>query len=1055
MSKTKKIEAIYPLSPLQRGILFHSLYAPESGLYFQQALLTLRGALNTAAFEQTWHEITLQHDILRTLFVWEGQEKPLQVVVEQVKVPFQQRDWRNLTRAEQQELLEAFLEEDRRLGFDLTRAPLARLTLIRVEDDAYELVWSFHHLLLDGWSMSLILRDVFACYEALSKNEPLSFERSRSYRDYITWLQKQDLSEAEAYWRQTLKGFTTPTRLGVGRASEAEGDYLEQELRLGEETASQLQSMARRNKLTLNTLVQGAWALLLGHYSGEADIVYGVIVSGRPASLSGAQYITGLFINTLPMRANLSWDVSTLSWLRSFQDQMAEMSQYEYSPLVEVQGWSEVPRGVQLFDTLFAFENYPVDARLFAGGGGLSVESIRAIEKTNYPITVVAVPGEGLAFKIIYDSRRFDVVVIERMLGHLKTLLEGMIANIEGRLSELPLLTQAERDQLLVEWNDTHSYYEGCKGIYDLFEQQVERDPEAVAAVWGDERLSYGELNRRANRLAHYLRNLGVGPEVVVGVCLERSIEMLIGLLGILKAGGAYLPLDPAYPKERLSFMMEDAMVKVLLTDERRPVVLPEFCGKTVCVDSDREAIARQSDQNPPCVIEAENVAYIIYTSGSTGKPKGIAIEHRSTIAFLRWVGQVFDPGQLAGVLASTSICFDISIFELFAPLSFGGKLIIAENVLHLPDLSSAGEITLINTVPSAIAGLLKTKGLPDGARTVNLAGEPFTNKLAQQIYEHERVERLYNLYGPSEDTTYTTYALIKREDTSPPSIGRPISNTKIYLFDSSLHPVPAGVTGEIYIAGRGLARGYINRPDVTAERFLPDPFGCGRLYRTGDLGRYLPDGNIDFLGRIDHQVKIRGYRIEPGEVEDVLSRHPAVREAVVIARGEASGDKRLAAYVVAHPNQSPHTGELQNYLRAKMPDYMVPSVFVMLERLPLTPNGKLNRRALPEPDRSRPELEKECVAPRTGVEKTVAEIWAEVLGLERVGVYDNFFELGGHSLLVMQVVSRIYKAFKVELPLRDFFKAPTVVDLVMAIALRHAELQDREKVAQALAGLE
>ncbi len=704
MSKNKKIEAIYQLAPLQRGILFHTAYAPESGMYFEQVLLVIEGDLNTSIFERAWQETATQQDVVRTLFVWEGQEKPLQVVVEQVKLPFEQHDWRELNGPEQHARLETFLKEDRRRKFDLTKPPLMRLSLIRVEDQRYQLVVSFHHLLLDGWSMWLLLGEVFAAYEAACKNEPFKVEKHLSYGDYIDWLQKQDLSAAEEYWRQALAGFTTPTRLRVERGfQESAGfDYLEEELRLPEESMSALLSFARKNKLTLSTLVQGAWALMLSRWSGEPDVVYGVVVSGRPASLTGAESIVGLFINSLPMRAKLSWDDSVVSWLSGLQEQMAEMSQYEYSPLVDIQGWTEVPRGEQLFDTLFAFENYPMEASSLGEVAGFKVQFTRAVEKTNYSITIVAVPGRGLTLKLIYHSGRFNKDIARRLLGGLQAMLEGMTANPESRLRELPYLSDAER-----------------------------------------------------------------------------------------------------------------------------------------------EAIARMSENR----------------------------------------------------------------------------------------------------------------------------------------------------------------------------------ETRTFVLDAQMQPAPMGMVGEIYIGDD----------------------------RTGDVGRYGEDGNLEYLGRADQQLKIRGYRIEPGEIEAVLQAHPEVRQAVV-AEG---GDKRLMAYVVAEAGAQVAVEQLREYLADRLPDYMVPASIVAKEALPVMSDGKVDRQALSESDQTNVAERNGYEAPRTKVEKKVAEIWEEVLGVQRIGLHDSFFELGGHSLLVMRVASRIYKAFKVELSLHDFFKAPTIADLGMTIVLKHTESQDREKVMQALAGLD
>ena len=617
-----------------------------------------------------------------------------------------------------------------------------------------------------------------------------------------------------------------------------------------------------------------------------------------------------------------------------------------------------------------------------------------------------------------------------------RTLHEGMAANPSQRLADLPLLTKAQRHQLLVEWNHTTADYPKDLCIHQLFEQQVEQTPDAVAVVFGNEQLTYRELNCQANQLAHHLQAQGVGPDVLVGIYVERSLEMVVGVLGILKAGGAYVPLDPNYPSERLAFMLEDAQAPVLLTQQRLVAQLPQQVAKIVCLDAEWETIAQLSRENSVKQVIPDNIAYLIYTSGSTGKPKGVAIEHNSTVVLLNWAKEVFMPEDLVGVLAATSLCFDLSVFELFVPLSWGGTVILAENVLHLPNLSAAQNVTLLNTVPSAIHELLQINGIPASVRTVNLAGEPLQNALVQKLYQLNHIQQVFNLYGPSEDTTYSTFALVKRDALGIPTIGRPITNTQVYILNSQLQPVPVGVLGELYIGGEGLARGYLNRPELTAERFIPHPFSNQpgtRLYKTGDLARYLPDAKIEFLGRIDQQVKLRGFRIELGEIEAVLSQHPAVRQNVVILREDVPGDQRLVVYCVPQ-QQAPTVNDLRQFLQEKLPEYMMPSAFVLLESLPLTPNGKVDRRALPSPDPTRRELEETFVAARTPIEEVLAGIWTEVLRVEQVGVDDNFFELGGHSLLATQVISRLRTTLAVELPLRSLFEHPIVARLAEKI---------------------
>ncbi|MEO8426003.1 MAG: amino acid adenylation domain-containing protein [Verrucomicrobiota bacterium] len=577
-----------------------------------------------------------------------------------------------------------------------------------------------------------------------------------------------------------------------------------------------------------------------------------------------------------------------------------------------------------------------------------------------------------------------------------------------------------------MEWNRTSSEYPKHTTIHQLFEAQVERNPNATAIVFGKDELTYEKLNHRSNQLANYLRGLSVGPEVLVGVAMKRSLDMVVALMGILKSGGAYVPVDPAYPKDRVQYILEDANAAVLLTQRNLTEGLTKHRAQTICVD--HLDVSNERTENLNRDIRSDNVAYVIYTSGSTGRPKGVAIEHRSVIALVHWAKQVFAPEELAGVLASTSICFDLSIFELFVTLSCGGKVIIAENALQLPSLPAANEATLVNTVPSAMAELLRLGGIPDSVRVVNLAGEPLPATLVDQIYQSQTIQKVYDLYGPTETTVYSTFALRKAGE--PATIGRPLSNEQIYLLSTSGQPVPVGVAGEMYIGGDGLARGYLHRPELTAEKFVPDPFSSEpgrRLYRTGDLARYRADGNIDFLGRIDHQVKIRGFRVELGEIITVLGKHPSVREAVVIAREDPPGEKRLVAYIVPKHQPFAAVSELRPFLKEKLPEHMIPSAFVVLKAFPLTPNGKLDRQALPPPEQIRPELARDFVAPRDALELGLTKIWEEMLRIPSVGVKDNFFELGGESIGAARVFARIRKQFGKQLDPSGLLKAPTI----------------------------
>ena len=599
------------------------------------------------------------------------------------------------------------------------------------------------------------------------------------------------------------------------------------------------------------------------------------------------------------------------------------------------------------------------------------------------------------------------------------------------------MLLAEERRRILVEFNRTDRDFLRERTLHELFEAQAARTPDSPAVYFGNQMVTYRELSARANRLARRLSKLGVGPETLVGVCLDRSLEMLISLLATLKAGGAYVPLDPGYPAERLAFMVQDSEAAVVITQEsfrprlgsRRLLVLDD--------ESERLSIASEDAEDPPRLSSPDNLAYVLYTSGSTGRPKGVALEHRSAVAFVEWALSVFGPQDLAGVLASTSISFDLSVFEIFTPLACGGSIVLGADALSLPELPERERVTLINTVPSAMEELVRSGGLPPAVRVVNLAGEPLRSELVARIYDGRLIESVYNLYGPTEATTYSTFVRIPRGATGPMTIGRPIANTRVYVLDPARQPVPVGVAGELYIGGAGLARGYLKQPELTAQRFVPDPFSeatDSRLYRTGDLARYREDGQIEFLGRLDHQVKVRGFRVELGEIETSLLGHPGVLEAVAVAREDAPGDQRLVAYVVSDPAATSDPETLRNRLRSRLPAFMVPSDFVVLGSMPRTPNGKIDRARLPPPDGTRPEREASYEAPRNPIEQALAALWEELLGVPRVGIRDGFFELGGHSLLATRLVSRARSRFAVELPLRALFEHPTVADFARVI---------------------
>ncbi|MGH9463236.1 MAG: non-ribosomal peptide synthetase, partial [Vicinamibacteria bacterium] len=897
---------------MQAGMLFHALSRGRQGTDTEQTALFLPARLDEATFVRAWQRVVERHPVLRSRFRWEGIPEPVQEVVNQARIPVETFDWRNLLEAERHLKFRALVDRDRDEGFDLGEAPLVRLKLVRASENEHWILSTNHHSVYDGRGRVIVLQEVFAFYEAFSRGEDLDIAPPRPYREYIEWLRTLDQDSAKLYWQTVLGGFKAPTPLTVAHELRA-GDVTEihrgsHEGRLNAALTAALRERAREASVTLNTLVQGAWALMLHRYSGEKDVVFGATRACRRSALGGAEDMVGLFINTLPLRVQVDPDAELVPWLQQLRAQQLALRDYEHTPVVLVQSWSEVPRGTPLFESILVFENRTLDEQMRALGGAWTKRRfVRYHGRTNFPLTV-AVYGDRELFLEILCSARFDENVIARMLGHLQMLLEGMAANPKIKLRDLPLLTDPERRQLVVEWNDTKTDYPREKCVHELFEAQAARTPDAVALEYEGHSVTYAKLNARANQLAHYLRAQGVGPEVMVGLCVERSLEMVVGTLGILKAGGAYVPLDPDYPASRLAFMLEDTQAPVLLTQGRLRERLPAYVGRVVALDADWAEIARESEKNPKVQVGARNLAYVIYTSGSTGRPKGTSIEHRSVVRLVRNTNYI-ELGPDEVFLQFAPISFDASTLELWGPLLNGARLVVCPaGRLSLEELGQVirerGVTTLWLTaalfhqmVDTRIESLRGVRQLLAGGETLSV---PHVRRMLEVIGNN----RLINGYGPTENTTFTCCYVMTADTrighTVP--IGRPISNSRVYVLDSRLQPVPVGVYGELHIGGDGLAREYLHQPQLTEEKFVPDPFGAepgARLYKTGDRVRYLPDGNIEFLGRVDNQVKIRGYRIELGEIEAALSTHPAVREAVVLAREDTPGEKRLVAYIV------------------------------------------------------------------------------------------------------------------------------------------------------------
>jgi amino acid adenylation domain-containing protein len=826
----------------------------------------------------------------------------------------------------------------------------------------------------------------------------------------------------------------------------------EREIRLSAELSGALRSLSEENQLTVNTIVQGAWSLLLSRYSDQIEVVFGVTRSCRRSAIEGGgESMIGLLINTLPMRVRVTSEAALIPWLKELRSQWVAMRQHEHTPLEKVQDWSDVPPGRPLFETIAVFEDFELNTLLQAQGGSWSTRDFRLIQQNNYAVTLAVYGAAQLVLKIGFDRSRLDDATVDRMLGHLGTLLEAMAERPMSRLGDLPILTPRERDQLLIEWNQTGAEYPNGLCVHELFEAQVERTPDAIAVEFEGRHLTYRELNHRSNQLAHRLRKMGVGSEVLVGLSVERSLEMIVSLFGVLKAGGAYVPIDPTHPLARLRFMLSDANANILLTQRKLTQTLaPLEATKVICMDDPEWDTSIEDFENPKRTTTEANLVYVNYTSGSTGDPKGVMITHRAIVNVMVWMQSAFPLNEQDRVLQQISLSFDPSVLEILAPLFVGGRSVLAHPGGHrdpgcLVRTIIAREITVLHLVPSMLRLILQIPELRacQSLRHVFCGGEVLTEQLAKGFFEILEAQ-LHCMYGPTEVAITSVSNSIARDhiDKNIP-IGRPVYNTQAYVLNRDRQLVPIGVPGELYLGGVQVGRGYHNNPELTAQRFIADPFnttpGAG-LYRTGDQVRYLPDGKIQFIGRLDHQVKIRGQRVELGEIESVTRLHPKVQESAVVVREDATGDKRLVAYIRTDGAPlGPLVSELRTFLKVRLPTYMVPSAFMFLDAFPLTPSGKLDRAALPPPKPQSSSFEdlQSHLPPQTPMEEVLTDIWSEFFNPQKVGVHDNFFELGGDSLMMIQIILRINQVLSVDLDFSELIQNPTVGKLAASIVDR------------------
>jgi amino acid adenylation domain-containing protein len=1064
--KRRRREADPPLSFSQERLWFLDQFEPNSPLYNVPKAIRLRGSLNQVFLEQSLNDVLRRHEVLRTTFLAvHGQ--PVQKIAESLTIHIPVMDVSHARDDVREEQAMEIANEESQRPFDLAAGPLIRAILVRLSADDHLLMLTLHHIVSDGWSMGVLNRELSALYNGFCSGRPaLLPELAIQYSDYAQWqrewLREENLEKQVRYWKDRLANIAV-LKLPADRPRPSIQRYRggRQAILLSAKLTDGLQDLARHQRVTLFMTLLAAFKILLHRYTGEEDVSVASPIAGR--NCVEIESLVGFFVNTLVLRSNLAGDPTFTDFLRRVRDvALGAYSNQDlpFEKLVEELNPERSLAYAPLAQVMFSFQNFQSAALELSGCCVEPVDLDRGTAKFDLTLQV-SQEASGMRCVLQYNTDLFERSTIDRLLQHWQVLLEGIVANPEQRVSDLPLLTEAERSQLLFQWNDTRKEYQREKCLHVSIEEQMERTPNATAIVYPstysasfkNPMLSYSDLNTRANRLAHYLRKQGVGPESAVGIFMERSWEMLVALLGVLKAGGAYVPLDPLYPAERLAFMMADSRIATVLTQAclfngvsdiidasgrerslltiRRPTIIP--------LDNDWSEIEKESGQNPFCEVTSQNLAYVIYTSGTTGQPKGVMIQHGSLINYLTWVKDALFANRVDRLPVVTSLSFDASLKQLWVPLLRGNEVWLVSNEVSAEPRALCHAVAgrknvAINCVPSMWESVLRDTdssakiGIPrDGIVTLLMGGERLASELVEQSFAVFPNLEIWNLYGPTEATA--NVAAAKMKPAGQVTIGHPIYNNEAYILDRYLQPVPVLLEGELYIGGDGLARGYLNNPDLTAEKFIPHPFSAepgARLYKTGDVARYLSDGSIEFRGRLDHQVKIRGFRIELREIEAVLKKHSAVCDAVVVC-DDAGGEKRLVAYATGDPV---HAMDLRNFLKTKLPDCMVPSVFVLMDSLPRTPSGKVDRRALPTPDQSRPDLKSVFVAPRTPTEDFVARTWADVLKLERVGIHDNFFELGGHSLLATRVVSRLRESLNIEMPLRVLFEHPTVMTL-------------------------
>lgn len=1022
----------FPTTPPQREIWTNIRiggYAANCA-YNESVSLSLKGDFDAEVFRKSAAEVILRHDALRSVFSNDGLTF---TVSEDAEPQYTFHDFTNLTEDEKSSAVTRIQSEEVSKEFDLQSGKLARFTVIRKDSGDHIVVLTFHHIVCDGWSLGIVMQDLGAIYSLLKNGSGPGREPAVSFADYALEEQLFHDTRAEDYWTSLFRNNIPVLDLPTDKPRPALRTFNASRIDVSvrPELVDRIRKIGAAQGCSYVTTLLVAFEVFLYRITGSQDIITGVPAAGQ--SLDGRESLVGHAVNLLPIRAAVDPQLSFNQYLRARKPLILDAYDHQHYTFGSLLNRLNIPRDPSRIPLVPVSFNVDLGITNGVAFEGCSMEfstNPRCYE--NFELFINATgSGNKLTFECTFNTDLFGSdTILSRIHGFVE-LLESIGANPENPIFSLNLLLPGEKQKLLYDWNSNTVAYDRSKCIHQLFEKVVSDKGDDIAVQHRGNKITYRELNERSNRLARFLMDQGAGPEVFIGVCLDRTIDMVVALYAVLKSGSGYVPVDPVYPADRIAFILGDSGAQMVLTDAGSKKMLPELDIRVF--ELERIETAVYDGSNPETSVHSGNPAYCIYTSGSTGKPKGVIIEHRNVVALTAWAAVYFTPEQLTGVLGSTTICFDLSVFELFVTLCLGGRLVLVKDVLELTETGSPDEIRLVNTVPSAFAALIKTgRPIPETINTIILCGEPLPVALVDQIYALPGIKQVVDLYGPTEDTVYSTVTLRKAGE--PPTIGKVIPNSRLYLLDPFMQPVPIGLPGEIYLGGDGVARGYLNRPELTAERFVPDPFvdnPAARLYRTGDMARFRKDGNLEFIGRADNQVKVRGFRIELGEIETLLMKYQGVKECAVVVREDEPGDKRIAAYLVRQGDGNADLSGLREHLRKELPEYMVPSHFIWMDSLPKTPNGKLDRKALPRPDVLALTISG-FEEPSTPVEEALAAIWCNVLGIEKVGRKDNFFELGGHSLLAVQMFNMVEQQMGVKMELALIFRAPTIEELAL-----------------------